>query len=251
MTVTAFNDLWQSDSPMIGTWCSIPSPYVVELIGSLGFDWICVDVQHGFIDEGALPSMLRAAEVAGVAALVRTRWNEPAGIMRALDAGAAGVIVPLVHTAAEAAQAAGACRYPPEGERSYGPMRPLVDGAPVGRDALCVVMVESVRAVDVVDEISSTAGVDAVFVGPGDLSLSAFGTRGSDVSALSARVASACAASGVVAGTTCSTGADAPAAFEAGFRLLTVDWDMGMLASGGRATLGAARAALAAERGVR
>ena len=186
MSGRQFRELLQVDRPRIGTWVSIPAPYLLEILGSVGFDWLCIDMQHGLIGDDLLPSMLMAAAVSGTPALVRTRWNEPAAIMRSLDAGAAGVIVPLVNDRDEALSAARACRYPPNGFRSWGPMRPLEDGAPGASSddgALCIVMVETQQAAAGAAAIVSAPGVDGVFVGPSDLSLSVAGRLGADISA--------------------------------------------------------------------
>src|SRR5207245_8966937 len=116
--------------------------------------------------------MLQAITAGGSPSLVRVPWNEPSAIMKALDAGAGGVIVPMVNSVKDAEAVVGACRYPPAGFRSMGPTRARrVDGD--WRRPLCIVMVETVQAVSIVDEILSVPGVDAVFVGPNDLAVSA------------------------------------------------------------------------------
>jgi 4-hydroxy-2-oxoheptanedioate aldolase len=242
-----FRELLKADRPRIGTWISIPAPYLLEILGSVGFDWLCIDMQHGLIGDDLLPSMLMAAAVSGTPALVRTRWNEPAAIMRSLDAGAAGVIVPLVNDRDEALSAARACRYPPNGFRSWGPMRPLEDGAPgAGSDdgALCIVMVETQQAAAGAAAIASAPGVDGVFVGPSDLSLSVAGRLGADISAQTAAIAEVCAAAGIVAGIACGGSESVTAAHAAGFRLLTLQWDVAMVADGASSALRSARSAL-------
>lgn len=240
----ALRDLWRSERPLLGTWCSIPSAYCVELLASVGFEWACIDLQHGLVGEEGLPAMLQAADAAGIPALVRTRWNDPPSIMRALDFGAAGVIVPLVSTAEHARACVSACRYPPLGERSWGAMRPLVAGGPSPADAICVVMVETTTGIAEVDGIASTPGIDGVFVGPSDLSLSATGRVGSDVAEGIAIVAAACRRAGILAGTACADANDVATAYAAGLRLLTVRSDVDVFASGALAALDTAHSAL-------
>jgi 4-hydroxy-2-oxoheptanedioate aldolase len=244
VSARGLRELRTSERPLLGTWCSIPSAYCVELLASVGFEWVCIDLQHGLVGEEGLPAMLLAADAAGIPALVRTRWNDPPSIMRALDFGAAGVIVPLVSTAEHARACASACRYPPLGERSWGPMRPLAGGGPSPADAICVVMVETTTGVEEVDEIASTPGIDGVFVGPSDLSLSATGRLGGDVAEHVAIVAAACRRAGILAGIACADADGAAAASAAGLRLLTLQWDVGMFASGALAALDAARGAV-------
>ncbi len=156
---------------LVGGWLQLPGSATAELMGSVGFGFVCVDQQHGLIGDDALLPMLQALAATGTPALVRVTGNEPSAIGRALDRGAAGVIVPLVNSADEAARAVDACRYPPDGHRSYGPTR--VGWRTTAPEPLRIVMVETVDAVAALPAILATTGVDAVFVGPSDLALSA------------------------------------------------------------------------------
>lgn len=155
----------------VGAWLQLPGSASAELVGSVGFDFVCVDQQHGLIGDDALLPMLQALAATGTPALVRVTRNEPAAIGRALDRGAAGVIVPLVDAAEQARAAVAACRYPPQGGRSYGPTR--VGWQPPGPEPVCVVMVETVAAVAELPGILAVPGLDGIFVGPSDLALSA------------------------------------------------------------------------------
>src|SRR5918992_4993946 len=116
------NRLHEGDETL-GGWCAIPSSMTAEIVGRAGFDWVCLDTQHGPIGLGDLLPMLQALDAAQAASLVRVPWNEPQAISYPLDAGATGVIVPMVNSAADARLAASACRYAPRGSRSYGPTR--------------------------------------------------------------------------------------------------------------------------------
>src|SRR5919109_2519431 len=110
---------WEAGAPAFGLWAAIPTSFTAELAAAAGYDYVCVDLQHGVSDERTMISMFQAAQAAGATPMTRLAWNEPWLIMRALDLGAAGVIVPLIDSGDEAARAVRACKYPPEGNRSY------------------------------------------------------------------------------------------------------------------------------------
>lgn len=156
---------------LVGGWLQLPGSASAELMGSVGFDFVCVDQQHGLIGDDALLPMAQALAATGTPVVARVTGNEPSAIGRALDRGAAGVIVPLVDTAQDAAKAVAACHYPPRGGRSYGPTRRA--WSPGGPDPQCIVMVETLAAVEALPDIVAVEGLDAVFVGPSDLALSA------------------------------------------------------------------------------
>ena len=234
--------LLDSGQPAVGTWCSLPSSPAVEVVAGVGFDWICVDLQHGHATQADLPTVLRAS--AGTPTLVRVPWNEPAAIMNALDLGAAGVVVPMVHDGAAARAAVEACRYAPSGARSWGPMRHGRPPAEANGDVVCIVMVESVAAVQAVDEIVRTPGVDGVLLGPADLSLSVYGELGGDLEAMKTKVADACAEAGVWAGIACREAKDAADAYALGFRLLLLGWDLTLLEAAETDLLNRSREAL-------
>jgi 4-hydroxy-2-oxoheptanedioate aldolase len=169
--------LWQDRKPALGGWLTLPSSFSAEIFAHAGFDWLCVDMQHGLIDYQVAVTMLQAISTTDTIPLVRVPWNEPGIIMKSLDAGAYGVIIPMVNSRAEAEAAVAACRYAPKGIRSYGPIR-----APyyAGRDyfthadetVLCIVMIETKEAVERLDDILSVPGIDAAYIGPADLSVS-------------------------------------------------------------------------------
>ena len=108
-------EVWDRGGSSVGGWCVIPSPFGAELMGMAGFDWVCLDMQHGLIGYDAMVPMLQTLSRTGTPALVRVPWNQPDHIMKALDAGAQGVVVPMVNSVADARAATGACRYPPQG----------------------------------------------------------------------------------------------------------------------------------------
>jgi len=242
---------WTAGEATFGMWAAIPSSLTAELAVGAGCDYVCIDLQHGLSDETATVSMLSAIAAAGGTALVRVAWNEPWLIMRALDLGAAGVIVPLVGSAEEAARAVRACKYPPDGIRSCGPIRAqLVVGSAAPSElagaVLCFVMVETAEGLERVDDIAATAGLDGIYIGPADLSLGLGLTPGSAVGGRPledaiARVLSACDAAGVIAGMHCAGGAEAHARVEAGFKLVTVGVDASVFRASVERELGRAR----------
>ena len=170
-------ELWDRGEPTLGGWCAIPSGFSAEVLGHCGFDWACIDTQHGIIGYEQLIPMLQGLSITQTPAFVRVSWNSPGEIMKALDAGAQGVIIPMVNSPEEARQAVGACKYSPEGYRSWGPTRAAL-GSPdfnpksANRDVICTIMVETAEALDHLDQIVATPGIDAVFVGPNDLAVS-------------------------------------------------------------------------------
>ena len=151
--------------PLYGAWSSIPSPLSVRLLAAAGVDYVVVDLQHGGATEHDLPGLTSAIRLAGATPIGRVRHAHPADIGRALDLGCEGVIVPNVNSAAQAREAAGACRYPPAGYRSGG-------GAMTGGEPFCIIMVESAQALADLYATLAEDGVDGIYVGPRDLSYS-------------------------------------------------------------------------------
>jgi 4-hydroxy-2-oxoheptanedioate aldolase len=223
----------------LGVWCGIPSSFLVELVSAMDFDWICVDTQHGLVGYSDMVSMLQAAFAHKMPALVRVAGNRPELIMGALDAGATGVVVPLVNSVEEAAGAAEACRYPPVGNRSWGPARAALQRASytpeeVNESTICVVMIENPRAVRAAPEILAVPGVDAVYIGPWDLSLSTHGKSpqpgGSEEDSRAIEsVRKAAVDNGVAPGIACGGFSHVKRWVEAGFKLIAVNSDVGIV----------------------
>jgi 4-hydroxy-2-oxoheptanedioate aldolase len=211
----------------IGLWANIPSPLTAEAAAAAGADYVVVDQQHGAVDPSVMLGMLQAIAAGGAPAMVRVARNEPFVIGNALDLGAAGVIVPLVESAEEAARAVAATRYAPEGVRSFGALRPGAD-----EDPLCLVMVETARALEQVEAIAATPGLDGIYIGPSDLALSLGHQptlRLEHAAVLEAihRVHAACAAAGRLVGLHCLTPEDAAQQSASGrFALVTAGGDL-------------------------
>lgn len=202
------------------------------MVAGAGYDYVCVDGQHGLADFAAMVSIFQAVGASGAAPLARVLANNGGVIGKVLDAGALGVIVPLVNDAEEAAQAVAACRYPPEGVRSYGPVRVaevIGSKAPedLARKVLCFVMVETREGLERVEEISATPGLDGIYIGPADLAIS-LGlaptleiTENEHVEAVR-RIRESCRRHDIFCGIHCGSGEWARKHAKAGFDMVTV-----------------------------
>ncbi len=191
-----------------GLWCTMPGTYVAEIVARSGFDWLCVDLQHGFHTIADLLGFVQVAGLSDTPVLVRIEYPDSRTVHRVLDAGARGVIFPTIDTARQAADAVAICRYPPSGRRSWGPARitlsdPGYSTERANDDVVCIVMVESRAGLKNLDEILAVAGIDAILVGPSDLGIDlGVGPQpvplaGAHADAL-ATIASRCATAGIV-----------------------------------------------------
>ena len=221
-----------------GVWSAAPSQAGAEILGRSGIDWVLLDLQHGSGHEGDLLPLIQAIELGGSSALIRVGWCDPQLIMRALDLGATGVVVPMVSTPEQAETAAKSLRYPPHGYRSFGPLRRAFNPNS-GEEAphTCIVMVETVEAISNIDAIASTPGVDVVLVGPVDLGLAlglGLDVSGShpDLVAAMQQVVAACARHGKVAGGVALNPQNAEFLLELGMRFVTIGSDAGYLSAG-------------------
>jgi 4-hydroxy-2-oxoheptanedioate aldolase len=226
-----------------GIWSTIPDMSVAELIAGLPYDYVVVDLQHGVTTFADLPVMAQSMRAAGNAPLVRVPWKDPAHIMRAIDSGACGVVVPMVSSADEAKAAVSACRFPPVGVRSWGPMWGYVrsDGAlpPAEQDAgvVCIVMIETAEGIENLDAILATDGLDGIYIGPNDLALACGFGRGTyreqpEVAALIQKIVDACRAAGVPVGLHCSDPEMGRDWIARGVSMVTISQDTGLLADG-------------------
>jgi 2-dehydro-3-deoxyglucarate aldolase/4-hydroxy-2-oxoheptanedioate aldolase len=240
---------------LFGAWTDMASPMATEITGRAGYDWLIADLEHGAGTEAELLSVLLAAEVSGAAAFVRPQSGERLRVGRALDLGAAGIMVPRLDTAAQVEEAVSFLRYPPDGVRGValrtrGARLGTVGHADVGtlnRDIVGIIQIESPRAVHEADAIAAVDGVDVLFVGPADLSHS-LGVPGKfeDGTYLSAldTVIAACRAHGKSAGILLYDAAAFGPHLDRGFRFLGVGSEGSFIAEGAKAALATARAAL-------
>lgn len=177
MRPNRLHSIWEAGQPALNAWLSIGSSFTAEIMAAQGYDSVTVDLQHGALDYSHALVMLQAIGASGVVPLARVPWLEPGIIMKVLDAGAYGVICPMINTAEEAARFVRFVRYPPAGERSFGPTRAAIaagTGYAVEANAtiLALAMIETAEAMDNLDEIAATPGLDGIYVGPADLSAS-------------------------------------------------------------------------------
>ncbi|MEJ2287678.1 MAG: aldolase/citrate lyase family protein [Deinococcales bacterium] len=227
--------LWRGGGVAANAWLALPDPFAAELVARCGFDSVCVDLQHGLADVGRLSDLLRAIEVAGAVPLARAPWNDASTLMRILDAGALGVIVPMIGGGEDARTAVAACRYPPAGIRSYGPTRAAAAHgadyvARAADEVLVFAMIETRGALDDLDAICAVEGLSGLYIGPADLSY-ALGLEPRmdndhpDHVAAVDRILQACRRHGKVAALHTADPAFARRAAERGFQLVTVATD--------------------------
>ena len=247
--MTSLREKWAAGDETLGLWLSVPSSLTAEITARQPVDYVCVDTQHGVIDYAQSMVMIQAIDLCGGTPLVRVPWNEPGIIGKSLDAGAHGVIVPMVNTREQAEAVVRAVRYAPDGTRSWGPvmagMRHADNRSWAAAHVAVIPMIETAEAISNLDEILSTPGIDAVYVGPADLSISLglepYGTDGTPAfdDALAA-VVDGCRRHGVVPGIH-ATGPLTPRRREQGFRMITVTSDALAVRAGFASELAAAR----------
>lgn len=227
----------QGGGVVLGYWTVLDSPLSTERVALTGYDVMVLDGQHGLMGYSGILSNLLAIDAAhGPAGIVRVESKDPAVIGQALDAGARGVIVPLVNTADDARAAVASVRYPSAGRRSYGPMRSALRIGPNPSEAddsvLLLVMIETSEGLENVEEICAVDGIDGVFIGPNDLMLAVGGTHPGDPEKLPEhsravdRILEAALAAGIIPGVFTPDGETARRRREQGFRFITIASDL-------------------------
>ena len=250
MRENAVKKLWREDKPALGGWLSIGNTFSAEIMAAQNLDWLCIDMQHGVIGYDTAVPMLQTISATDVTPIVRVPWCEPAMIMKMLDAGAYGIIVPLVNDRAQAEAAASACRYPPRGIRSHGPTRAAYYAgfdylAHANDEILCIPQIETVEAMENLDDILSVPGIDAAYIGPMDLTISMGITPEQDGEAeeyvqARKRIVESCRKHGVVPGVHSNPGA-AGRRIEEGFRFIRITGDHNTMARAVREDIRAVR----------
>ena len=242
--------IWQSGGAVINGWLAIPNGFSAEVLASAGWDSVLVDLQHGIQDYQSMVQCFQAMQAHPVVPLVRVPWNEPGIIGKVMDAGAAGVVCPMVNTVAEARAFVGACRYPPEGHRSNGPIRAGIYTESYQKTAnvetLCIPMIETGEAVSNLEAILDVPGIDAVYIGPSDLGFSIglppiLDREEPQILDIYDRVVRETAKRGLAACVHCGTAAYAKRAIGMGFKLVTIGSDSAFIAAGARAALSEVR----------
>lgn len=186
MRENPLRSMWGRGEYAVNGWLHVPSSFSAEVMAHQGWDSLTIDLQHGMLDYAAAVPMLQAISTTSTVPLARVAWNDPGTIMKLLDAGCYGIICPMVNTRADAEAFVRACRYPPRGFRSFGPTRAtFYAGADYPRFAdeqiVTMAMIETVQAVENLDDILGVPGLDAVYIGPADLSQTFGGTERSDL----------------------------------------------------------------------
>jgi 4-hydroxy-2-oxoheptanedioate aldolase len=249
MQLEAVKAAWADGAAVSNAWLHIPSSFAAEIMARSGYDTVTIDLQHGMAEVSDAIAMLPALNAAGVVPFARVNWNDPAPIMKLLDAGMLGIICPMVNNRAEAKRFAGACRYTPLGYRSLGPTRAaLVYGADyperANTDVIALPMIETQAGLDNLTEILTVDGVDGVYVGPGDLSLSLRGRSGIDhqddeMLAILRHIIDTVRAHGKVAGIFTDSAAYARQMRALGYQLLTISGDSRLLKAAATAAVAA------------
>ena len=238
---TRLIDTWAAGKAAINAWLAIPNTVTAELTARADLDSVTVDLQHGLIDYQAALLMLQALSASGVTPMARAPWLEPGIIMKLLDAGALGIICPMINTAEDAEDLVRYTRYAPRGVRSFGPTRAaVIYGAQFWAQAndtvVTFAMIETAEALENLDAIVSTPDLSGVYIGPSDLSLSMGHIPKLDhdqpeVLAAIGRICEAAHRAGIKAGIHCLSPAYAKTMIEAGFDLVTVGSDFRIYAT--------------------
>jgi 2-keto-3-deoxy-L-rhamnonate aldolase RhmA len=242
----------------VGAFLSLADPAVAEILAGAGYDWVWIDTEHSPWSPRDLQTALMAFNRTATVPIVRVAWNDPVQIKLALDAGAEGIVGPMVRTAAEAAALVAACRYPPDGTRGFGPRRASRWGRDIDRymaqanaAILVIPQIEDWRTAEVIDEVLAVPGIDAVAIGPNDLSGTVGALRQHDhprVKAAIDRIVDAANSRGLAASLGIVTPPERTGELAArGVRLILVAADVGLLVNGYDTALAAA--ARAARRG--
>ena len=227
-------------------WCGLASPVITEVMAREGFTAVGIDQQHGLWDQAATMTAIAAIRQGGAAPIVRVPLEDFGGISRALDWGAEGVIAPMINNVADAKRFVGAAKFPPVGERSWGPHRAtmqagIADAKVYLREAndaiVTLAMIETREAMKNVDAIAAVPGIDVLFVGPSDLSITLSNgavvePHSKEVEAALDVVLAACKKAGKIAGLYCMNAERALATAKRGFRFLAVGSDLGFLRAG-------------------
>ncbi|MEX0386547.1 HpcH/HpaI aldolase family protein [Spiribacter onubensis] len=236
--------LWEAERPALNGWCSIGNPLTAEIMAAQGFDSVTVDIQHGALDYTALLPMFQAMKASGATLMARVPWRDPSWIMKTLDAGAEGIICPMINSRAEAEEFVSYLRYPPLGQRSFGPTRaafglPGYNVPDANSQILALAMIETADGVENLEAIASTPGLDGIYVGPADLTLGTqdgrlapgFDRQEPEMIELIQHIASVCNAHGIAACLHCGSADYAARAISWGYRLTTVGGDSRFLAA--------------------
>ena len=253
MRPNKIKQMWRAGQCASLGWLSVSHGFTAEVMARQGFDTLCVDMQHGTTDMNDVWPMLQAISQTDTVPVVRVPWNDPPTIMKALDLGAYGIIVPLINTAEDAAKAVAACRYPPVGMRSSGPVRAVHYGgsdylAKANDEIVIMAMIETKEGLANLDAICATPGLDAVYIGPSDLSFAlGMAPRGDNPDpvhiATCDKIREAAHKRGIKAVMHCASAAFAAGAVKRGFDMVMLTSDLASMIAGARKQLDYLKAA--------
>jgi 4-hydroxy-2-oxoheptanedioate aldolase len=249
--------IWKNGGAVVNGWLAIPTAFSAETMAHQGFDSLVVDMQHGVIDYQAMVNMLTAISTTNTVPVVRVPWLEPGVLMKTLDAGAYGVICPMVNNKADAEKLVAYTSYAPKGTRSFGPIRALLyAGAdyPEHADDTVVrfAMIETKEALNNLDDILSVPGIDAIYIGPADLSVAlgckpTFDDVEKPVAEAIEHILARAKAHGVVAACHNGTPEYALKRIAMGFQFVTISSDARLMAAGAQQLISKMRAGLPAQ----
>ena len=237
MRANGIKQLWDNNQPVVNGWASIANTFSAEILAASGFDSVTMDMQHGLVGYQKVVEMLQAVSGYNITPMVRVPWNDPSMVMRCLDAGAYGIICPMVNTKEECEKFVSACRYAPRGNRSFGPARAKIYGGDdylehADNTLLNFAMIETSEAVDNLDKILSVEELDAVYVGPSDLAITMGylpGVYEKEVEDCISYIVETCKKKNIKAGIHCPNGKSVKERFDIGYNLGTISADSALL----------------------
>lgn len=245
--------IWAKGDTVVNGWLGIPSSVSAENMAHAGWDSLVIDMQHGLVDYSSAVPMLQAISTTDTVPMARVPWNLPDLMMKTLDAGAYGIVCPMINTREQCAEFVANCRYAPQGRRSFGPTRAVwyagTDYAKRANDTLITMaMIETEEAMGNLDAIMSTPGLDSIYVGPADLGLSLIGVPSPDptdarVLAAIKTIVEAARRHNVVAGIHCFSPAYGKMMVDLGYRFITLASDNALLAMMAKQTVAQMREA--------
>ncbi|MDI3306655.1 MAG: aldolase/citrate lyase family protein [Acetobacteraceae bacterium] len=245
-------EAWKAGKAVVNGWLAIPSAFSAEMFSQAGWDSVTVDMQHGVQDYLSCVACFQGMQPHGVTPMVRVPWNEPGIVGKVLDAGAYGVICPMVNTAEQARNLVSYCKYPPKGTRSNGPIRAGIYGEggnyqkTANDEILVIPMIETQEALDNLEAILDVPGIDGIYVGPSDLGLSLglapkLDREEPEVLRIYERLIKETSKRGIAAGLHNGTAAYARRMIDMGFKLVTIANDVGLMMMAARAAVKEAR----------
>jgi 4-hydroxy-2-oxoheptanedioate aldolase len=247
MRENRLRSLWRDNKPALNGWLAVPNGFSAEVMANQGWDSLTIDLQHGVVDYQAMVGMLQAISTTPTVPVVRVPWLDPAALMKALDAGAYGLICPMINTPEDAAKLVAWTHYAPQGGRSFGPVRASIYGGAdyperANETITVFAMIETAQALSNLDEILAVEGLDGVYVGPSDLSLSlgckpTFDDVDAPVAEAIEHIVNRATAHGRIAGIHNGRVDVARARAALGYRFLTVGSDARLLAAGSQQVL--------------